>query len=54
MLDRGAGGVKGFWYRSKSPRLVIDTGDGSHLFDIGWGRAKQVAQQITTITGRVS
>lgn len=45
---------RGFWYRSWFPRLVVETGDREYLFDIAWGKAKQVAQQISTITGRVS
>lgn len=52
----GADGVqrRGFWYRSWFPRLVVDTGDGTYLFEVDWARVKQVADRITTITGRVS
>lgn len=52
----GADGVqrKGFWFRSWFPRLVVETGDGSYLFEVDWGRATQAADRITSITGRVA
>ncbi|MGH8793271.1 MAG: hypothetical protein ACRDXX_11575 [Stackebrandtia sp.] len=45
---------KGVLYRSLFPRLVVHTSGDAHVFDVAWGRAKQVRDELTPIisTGR--
>lgn len=52
----GVDGVprRGRLYRSPLPRLVIDTSDGSYLFDLDWGGAKKVAEQVRMAAGLAS
>lgn len=52
----GADGVqrRGFWFRSWFSRLVVETGDDSYLFEVSWGRARQVAERVNAMTGQVS
>lgn len=37
---------KGWLYRSIFPRLVVDTAEASYVFELGRGRAREVAERI--------